>query len=256
MNKLNFKDTSFLIPVRIDSEERLTNLLLVIEFIKMHFDTTILVLEADKNEMVKHSLIDHKIFIEDHNVVFYRTRYLNQMTKESKTPFLAIWDSDVLVCHKQLESSIEILRNKKASMVFPYSGTMYNIPEPIRKLYITKMNMDILHLNIEKFKPMYGHFSVGGAFLVNKKAYMEAGMENEQFYGWGPEDIERVKRWEILSYKIEMIEGPLFHLNHPRNSNSWFGSQEIEIKNRKELINICNMNTDQLKQYLQIMNKL
>lgn len=255
MDKFNLKDTSFLMPVRIDSEERLMNLILIIEFIKYHFDTSIIVLEADKKEMVKHSLIDHKIFIEDHDPIFHRTRYLNQMTKESKTSFLAIWDTDILVESIQLEKSIKQLRTGQADMVFPYSGTMYNVPEPIRQLYISTKDLNILNYNIEKFRPMYGHFSVGGAFLVNKDAYIEAGMENEQFYGWGAEDIERVKRWEILGYKIERIEGPLFHLQHPRNSNSWFGSQEIEIKNRKELLNICKRNTDQLKQYSQIMNK-
>lgn len=34
--------------------------------------------------------------------------------------------------------------------------------------------------------------SVGGAFLVNRKVYLKAGGENEHFYGWGPEDTERV----------------------------------------------------------------
>lgn len=256
MNKIDLTDVSILIPVRIDSPERLENLHLILEFIKSNFNTTIMVLEADKEELVNNLLIDRKIFVEDFDPVFHHTRYRNQMTKESKTPFLAIWDTDILAESKQIEDSIERLRTGQADMVFPYSGTVCNVPEPIRQLYISNKNLDILFHNIEKSKSMYGHFSVGGAFLVNKKAYIEAGMENEQFYGWGPEDIERVKRWEILGYKIERIEGPLFHLHHPRNSNSWFGSQEIEIKNRKELINICKKNTNELKQYLQIMNKL
>ncbi len=31
---------------------------------------------------------------------------------------------------------------------------------------------------------------------------LEAGMENEHFYGWGPEDMERAMRWNTLGYRI------------------------------------------------------
>ena len=36
---------------------------------------------------------------------------------------------------------------------------------------------------------------------------------NEHFYGWGPEDAERVRRMEILGYPVGVnTEGPLYHL--------------------------------------------
>ena len=41
-------DVSFVIPVRIDSQERSRNLDLVIDFITRYFDSQIMVLEADK----------------------------------------------------------------------------------------------------------------------------------------------------------------------------------------------------------------
>ena len=75
-------------------------------------------------------------------------------------------------------------------------------------------------------------------------------MENENFYGWGPEDIERVKRWEILGYRIKRIEGSLFHLHHPRLKNSWYASNILELKNKQELINICRMNNAGLANYI------
>jgi hypothetical protein len=61
-----------------------------------------------------------------------------------------------------------------------------------------------------------GRSSVGGAFIVNKQRYLKGGGENENFYGWGPEDAERLKRMEILEEPTQRIEGPLFHLHHPR----------------------------------------
>lgn len=37
--------------------------------------------------------------------------------------------------------------------------------------------------------------AVGGAIFVQTNKYLQAGMENEDFYGWGLEDGERHYRW-------------------------------------------------------------
>ena len=246
MDKTDLTDITFLIPVRIDSPDRQENLKLVLEFIKKHFDTNIIVLEADKKEQVHHPLIDRKIFIEDHNPVFHRTKYLNQMTKKTSTPYLAIWDTDVLVLFTQIELALIQLRSRKADMVFPYDGRFYFTPAMFRQLYQQHKTMDVFEQNEDKFSLPAGKHSVGGAFMVNRDAYLNVGMENENFYGWGQEDVERVKRWEILGYRIKRIYGALYHLHHPRMGNSWYGSKAIEYNNRKELIRICRMQTCEL----------
>jgi len=82
---------------------------------------------------------------------------------------------------------------------------------------------------------IYGIDMKGGAMFVNKEAYIKAGMENEKFYGWGPEDWERFERWKILNLKIYQSKGPLFHLTHSRGSNSTFRSTEQSINTHKEL---------------------
>ena len=92
--------------------------------------------------------------------------------------------------------------------------------------------------------------SVGGAFFVNKECYQDIGGENEHFIGWGPEDIERVKRCEILGYPVFRTKGPLFHLYHPRNINSYYGSDELELKNRQEFLRICAFSNTDLKSYI------
>ncbi len=250
--KIDLEDVSFLIPVRIDSPERMENLTMVLEFIKKHFDTHIIVLEADKKEQVHHSCIDTKIFIEDHDPVFYRTKYLNRMTRNSLTSFLAIWDTDVLLNPLQIKKSVDLLISEEADMVFPYDGNFYNTPPLLVEMYKSINKVEFFEENVGKLNLMHSNQSVGGAFLVNKIKYCEAGMENENFYGWGPEDAERVKRWEILGYNIKRVSGPLFHLYHPRMSNSWFASKELELRNRKEFVRICRMNKDELSDYLSI----
>ena len=58
--------------------------------------------------------------------------------------------------------------------------------------------------------------AVGGAVFAQTEKYLQAGMENEDFYGWGLEDGERHYRWLSFGYRIYRSEGCLFHLSHPR----------------------------------------
>lgn len=44
--------------------------------------------------------------------------------------------------------------------------------------------------------------AVGGAIFVQTNKYLQAGMENEDFYGWGLEDGERHYRWLSFGYRI------------------------------------------------------
>jgi predicted glycosyltransferase involved in capsule biosynthesis len=229
----------------------LENLNLILEFIKNNFKTNIIVLEADKQEHVCSQLIDIKIYVEDLDIVFHRTKYLNQMVRISTTPYLAIWDTDVILASDQIIEAVQILRDNKAQMVFPYDGNFYQVNHLIKNLYLQKRDISILVDNIWRLDLMHGSYFVGGAFIVNKTDYKNAGMENENFYGWGPEDTERVKRWEILEFIIKRTKGVLFHLAHPRRDNSWFADKKTEISLRKELLRICKMDQVALKTEVQ-----
>lgn len=257
MNKIDLNDMTFLIPVRIDSPERMENLQLTIHFIQNYFRAHIIVLEADCQEKVHLSKDIIKIFRKDHDLVFHRTRYLNQMTNMVKTPYLAIWDADVIGVPSQIEAGVNLLRNNEADMIFPYNRYFYSVPFFFKKLYIdNNYRLDILLYLKEYMGHMHGDWSVGGGFLVNKEAYADAGMENENFYGWGPEDAERYLRWDTLGYRIQRVNGALFHLPHPRGLTSSFASNDIEKRNRKEFLKVSSMSVQELRSYVDKMKRL
>lgn len=89
-----------------------------------------------------------------------------------------------------------------------------------------RKDIRFLKRNTAKMGLIYGKNMRGGAIFVNRKKYIESGMENEEFYGWGPEDFERYTRWKILDYKIYLVPGCLFHLSHSRGHDSMFRSHE------------------------------
>jgi len=236
--KIDLTDVTYLIPVRLDSIVRLENLMLTVELLLKNFETNIMILESTvySNGIIQKLLentVDY-IFIEDKDMIFYRTKYLNMMTMRAKTPYIGIWDTDVIVPENQMLDSIEKLR-QGFEIVYPYDGHFYDTSSVIRELYAQNKNIQFLLKNIDKMNLIYGDQMKGGAMFVNRASYIKAGMENEKFYGWGPEDFERYDRWTILGLKIYQCAGPLFHLTHSRGSNSAFRSMEQAIKSNKEL---------------------
>lgn len=246
----DLRDFTFIIPLRIDSGERKENLELVIAYLLSHYKTRVMVLEADVEERISLPNDVEKIFIKDNDPVFHHSKYRNYMIKRATTEYIALWDADAIGPANQVVEACDKLRKEEADLIFPYDGHYYNVPHVIKNVYKEAQSIDALLLNINILRLMHSTYSFGGAILINKRIYVKAGIENENFYGWGPEDYERVIRCEILGYKISRINGPLFHLDHPRGRNSSFFSAETMLCARLEFLNVCEMNKPELNKYV------
>jgi predicted glycosyltransferase involved in capsule biosynthesis len=248
-NDIDFTDLTFLIPFRQDSIDRLENICLITEYLLETFDTNIEVLECAPycNGVLK-KVLNKKVkcsFLEDNDPVFFRTKYINNLVRGSKTHFLSIWDVDVIAPVEQMVKAVELLRSGKAHFVYPYEKKFLDTSFILRKLYIQTRSIEFLEQNQKKMKEMFPPNPVGGGFLVNTQAYIEAGIENEDFYGWGLEDGERYYRWKNMGYNVERIPGPMFHLTHQRGLNSNFHNRnQVFIKKREILKVRRNSNTD------------
>lgn len=175
------------------------------------------------------------IFHEDHDPILFRTKFLNQMTLNVETPFVSIWDTDVIVPPNQIVKAGELLRKGEADFVYPYKEHFLDVSAILRKMYLLEGKIEVLEQNTKKMKDLYTPIPLGGAFLANIQAYRDSGLENENFYGWGLEDGERFYRWENLGYRIQRIPGPMFHLSHGRGMNSTFHNNDQQIIKRREL---------------------
>lgn len=249
-NLLDLKDVTFLIPIRLDSINRMENLLMAIDHLTSQFETNIHILEADgyNNGLLRKLLpetINHT-FIEDYDPIFHRTHYINRMVKNCPSPFMAVWDSDVLSPPAQIIEAVDWLRRGEADFVRPYDNKFLDTSMIIRELYFRTRNILILQKHQGKMTPLYPPFPVGGGFFANLEKYKESGLENERFYGWGIEDGERVNRWNILGYNYKNTSGVMYHLSHPRGKNSQFHCpQQMDVKNA-ELYRIISMSKKQL----------
>ncbi len=240
--KTDLTDFTFLMPLRIDSEERRENADTSISFILSHFETTFIVMEGDESKkycpdyQTDNFLYD---FIEDKNFFFHKTKYINRLIESAATRFIAVWDTDAIVPTDQVLESAMVLRKGEAIMSIPYDGRVCVCDNSLSDLFKRVTKVEILLKLAPSLPLMYGYHSTGGAFMADREKYLETGGENENFLGWGPEDVERVKRMEVLNLPVHFSNGPLFHLWHPRGKTSWYADKTLEIQNRRELINIC-----------------
>lgn len=242
IGKTSYRKVSIIIPCKQDSIHRTENLIVTTTFLKDKLSADLYVIEANSNDnhFLK-VLLDKTIsfnFFQDSDPIFYRTHYINKLARDVSTPYIGIWDTDVICPIDQLNKAIEVLQNDEADFVYPYDKYFLDTSPILRKLYIRTGDISFLLKNMKKMKEMYPPNPLGGAFLANTKAYRESGFENENFYGWGLEDGERYHRWEKLGYRIKRIPGPLFHLSHGRGLNSTFHDADQNINKRRELMNM------------------
>ena len=106
----------------------------------------------------------------------------------------------------------------------------------LRREYLKHGDLKVLQDYWRFMTEMYPPNPVGGAFLANRESYIRSGLENENFYGWGIEDGERFARWKNMGFTIERIEGPIFHLSHPRGINSAIPHPVFSVAKHREYL--------------------
>ena len=250
--RIDLSDVTFLIPLRIDSESRLKNLLIVTTCLNKYFKTNILIAESDIVPKVDASQLPACctcIFIEDNNPFLHRTHVNNILIKMATTEIIAIYDTDVVFPIDQIVESVQEIRTGNAAMVSPYSGDFVGITNIFKTMMEKLLDPELLVLNRKKFHAV-ARRSYGGAAFLNRQAYISAGMENEHFTSWGPEDIERPKRMKNLGFTVKRVKGPLFHLPHERNMNSGYPDSNFYVKFMEEYLAITNMDKQELEAYI------
>lgn len=255
MDKIT-SELTFILPLRIDSDYRLKNLISILKFYSYIRDFNFLILEADISQKIDLSALEiisdkiRYIFIKDGRRVFHRTRFINLMLREVKTRFAAVWDADAICPHVNIIEACKALIETDKTMAYPFDGKFWQINEFFSNIFHRSQDILVLSEYKQPRLLMDGYYSVGGAFIVDVKKYRSYGWENEYFEGWGPEDKERFKRLEILGEKPLRIPGDLYHLYHPRGINSGMYDKELAFSTKKEYCKVCSMSTIELRKYV------
>jgi len=251
-HRTDLSDTMFLMPVRIDSQERLENVYAITSYIYKYFQTTTLLLEVDDMPRIDTSLLNREVrycFIEDSHPKFHRTKYHNLLMMQADVPYIALYDADVVLPVQQITEAVRLLREDYYSAVSPYDGNFVSVDRLLKAMFIKLQEPELLESNRGKLGIGVKR-SYGGAIFLNRDRYIQAGMENENISSWGPDDLERVKRLEVLGYKVKRLPGSLYHLPHERGVNSSYQSIDEKCHLLGEYLSVSSMKKDELQTYI------
>lgn len=272
--KIDLTDTTFIIPVRIDSRDREFNLSFILKYLTDNFDTNIIVKESDDaprarsivRELINSSNIDpyrsdnlisdgiKYIFEENSDITFHRTRLLNEMLMMADTKVVVNYDCDVFMLPEAyVEARNAVLAG--ADLVYPYfEGESQVKVEVSDRDFLNKpqflLDCAKNKVNDRLWGSRYGHVQ-----FFNREAYIAGGMENENFLSYGAEDSERFFRFQKLGYKVERLGNYIFHLEHARGHNS--SNSNPHFKHNDDLFReMMYLSADQLRGYYNTVDYL
>ena len=237
---------TILIAAKADSEDRLTNLGITLDYINFHFNVPIILSEQDTEsklqQICKEKDVQHIFHQTDE--FFNRQRGVNICARQSTTPVIAHYDADILLKPQQIKGAVEAILSKSAELVYPYDGRFYDVPKNYHQQIVETKSLS--HIDLEECT-LFNPHSVGGVVIFNKEHYWKCGGANENFKGLGYEDNEIHERFKRLGSKIARTQWPLYHLTHERKDTSFNHNPHLDL-NQRECLRIQSMGKEQLLQ--------
>ena len=259
--RIDLSQATFIIPIRIESPDRLRNVVTTTAFLMENFDTNIIIKEVDEEPVFQRDAIPlleeildfniwqnfNYIFEKSDDPLFHRQRILNEMIEESDTEIVVNYDCDVILPKESYELAYKGIMDGIYDVVYPYGSGMYQ-----KQVHATDVTVSsFLETGDYEFLNAVSkdHTSdFGWAQFFKRQVYIEGGMENENFKAYAPEDKERYYRFNMLGYSVGRIENYVYHLEHARGENSWFNNPHMG-GNQNEWEKINGMSKEQLMQY-------
>lgn len=249
----NLENTTFIIPLFIESKDRYNNAKTVLNYINRHFKTNVIIHELIK-DFTKLDFLDELINLNIKHIreiitddIYHRTRQLNEMLKVVKTPVVCNYDIDVFLPVETYILADYLISNSIFDVIYPYGFGKYQY-QVDKKFNRRKFNKDFNINHIEdKFlnneRAEYGH-----CIFFRTEKYKSIGGENEEFIAYGPEDSERYERCIRFNLKLHRIKSFVYHLEHSRTQFS--DRSHNNYKNNTKLYErILEMNQEDFFRY-------
>jgi hypothetical protein len=257
--RTDLSQATFIIPIRIESTDRMRNVITSLAFLLENFETNIIVKEVDSRSIFQEEAMPiledicdvpvdlFHIFEKSHEPLFHRQRVLNEMIMETKTKIVVNYDCDVILPKESYELAYRGILDGVYDVVYPYGSGMYQ-----KQVHATDVTVSqFLESGDYEFLNAVSNIHTsdfGWTQFFKTSVYRYGGMENENFKAYAPEDKERYFRFNTMGYSVGRIENYVYHLEHSRGENSWFTNPHME-SNMAEWDKIKVMNKDQLFKY-------
>ena len=252
-------DLTFLIPTRIETEDRLRNVIASVSYLLKHVNARVIVKEVSHRNTFRYRALPEikkyvdterltHLYEESDEPLFCKSRVLNDLIAASNTKVVANYDVDCILPVSSYRQAYELIINDQADVVYPYQCGIYQ--------WCADFNMEIYEefvrssrgTDVLDRRKRLSNSTIGWCQFVNRQKYINSYMMNENFVSWGCEDDEFYYRMNVLGNRIARIDNYVYHLEHSRTHNSWFSNPNFN--NNWQLWNtIKTFDKDQLVEY-------
>tara|TARA_A100001201_G_scaffold16691_1_gene19667 strand:+ start:546 stop:1355 length:810 start_codon:yes stop_codon:yes gene_type:complete len=252
-------DLTFLIPTRIETEDRLRNIISSVSYLLRHVPAKVIVKEVSgRNTFRFRALPEIKkyadtenltyLFEENNDPLFCKSKVLNDLIVESDTKVVANYDADCILPISSYKEAYDLIDKGHADVVYPYQIGIYQ--------WCADYNMNIFSEFVKSWSgtsvldknKRLSNSTIGWSQFIDRQKYIDSYMMNENFVSWGCEDDEFYFRMSTLGNRIARVNNYVYHLEHARTHNSWFSNPNFN--NNWQLWNtIKTFDRDQLVKY-------
>jgi hypothetical protein len=227
-------DLTFLIPTRIETEDRLRNIISSVSYLLRHIPAKVIVKEVSNHPTFKFRAISEirkyadtsnltYLYEETEEPLFCKSKVLNDLIVAADTKVVANYDADCILPLESYHYAYNAINDNQADVVYPYGcgvyqwGAEYN--QDIYEEFVNRLDVSVLDKN-----KTLSNSTIGWTQFINRQKYIESYMMNENFISWGCEDDEFYYRMSVLGNRIGRIDSYVYHLEHSRTHNSWFSN--------------------------------
>lgn len=256
------KNLTFLLPCRIESEDRLKNVITSTTYLLKNFpEAQVILKEVDTRSHFKFRALPvikkyvntdrlTHIFEESDEKFFHKTRILNDLLVASDTDIVYNHDVDIVLPKSSYQTAYNAINDGNADVVYPFGAGVYqwavNYSESIFNQFLDS-GFDFSTLDEGKFRVAS---SIGWGQMIKKEVEVNAGLWNENFISWGAEDCEFYFRLNSFGYRVGRVNSDIYHFEHGRTFNSHYHNPKF-MDNHKLWQDMRTWETSKLKSYYQ-----
>ena len=232
---------SFLMPCRIESPDRLRNVISSVGYLAKNFpDCKIIIQEVDKQSVFREKVIPHLTnlfgkypenishrFEESKEAFFHKTRILNDLLLAADTDIVFNYDVDVVYPLSSYSTAYNMITQGGYDAVYTFGCGIYQWAVQYNEVVFHNFLKSGFNTSVLDSNSRLSPSVMGWGQMIKRQVQIDAGLWNENFISWGAEDCEFHYRIPALGYNVGRINDFVYHLDHSRTFNSHYNNPKF-----------------------------
>ena len=232
---------SFLMPCRIESPDRLRNVISSVGYLAKNFpDCKIIIQEVDKQSVFREQVIPYLTnlfgkypenivhrFEESKEAFFHKTRILNDLLLAADTDIVFNYDVDVVYPLTSYTAAYSMITEGGYDAVYTFGCGIYQWAVQYNEVVFHNFLKSGFDTSVLDSNSRLSPSVMGWGQMIKRQVQIDAGLWNENFISWGAEDCEFHYRIPALGYNVGRINDFVYHLDHSRTFNSHYNNPKF-----------------------------